>query len=69
MLNTRIRMSAESVKALRETLRQAYRAGESGLVKRVSAWLGLSRQESAEAIAQEIGCSVSSSYEWLKKLV
>ena len=69
MLNTRIRMSTESVKALRETLRQAYRAGDIGMVKRVSALLGLSRQESAEAIAQETGCSVSSIYEWLKKLV
>jgi len=69
MLNLSIRISEESVKALRETLQQAYRAGDIGLVKRVSALLGVSRRESAQAIAAEVGCSVSSIYGWLKGLV
>jgi len=69
MLNLSIGISEETVKALRETMQQGYRSGDIGLVKRVSALLGISRQETAQAIAQEVGCSVSSIYAWLKKLV
>ena len=36
MLNLRIGISAETVKALEATLRAAYRAGDSGLVKKVT---------------------------------
>jgi transposase len=69
MLNLRIGISKETVKALAETLRQAYRAGDAKLVKRVTALVRLSRKESAAAIADELGCSESSIYEWLKKLM
>lgn len=69
MMNVRISMSAETVKALGEILRQAYRAGDTALVKRVSALLGVSRHEPVEDIAHELGCSVSSIYTWFKKLV
>lgn len=69
MLNVRIGISKETVKALEESLRQAYRAGDAGLVKRVTALLRLSRHEAAVAIAAELGCRVSSIYEWLKKLI
>jgi transposase len=69
MLNLRIGISAETVKALEETLRQAYRAGDSGLVKKVTGLLKLSRGISAGHISQELDCSVSSLYRWLKALV
>ena len=69
MLNISIRISAETVKELSETLRQGYRAGDAGMVKRVTALLRISRGEGAGVIAQELGCSVSSLYEWLKRLV
>lgn len=69
MLNIRIGISQETVKALEGTLRQAYRAGDAAMVKRATAMLRLSRKESAVCIAAELGCSVASIYEWLKKLV
>lgn len=69
MLNIRISISRETVKALGERLRQAYRAGDAKLVKRITALMGLSRGEGASQIAQELGCSRASIYEWFKKLV
>ena len=69
MLNISIGISKETVKALQETLRQAYRAGDAKMVKRVTALLRISRKEAARGIASELGCSVSSIYEWLRKLV
>src|SRR3972149_5961881 len=39
------------------------------MVKRATALLRLSRKESADIIAQEVGCSVASIYAWFKKLV
>jgi len=69
MLNLSVGISRETVKALAETLRQAYRAGDVGMVKRVTVLLRLSRHEAAVDIAEEVGCSVSSIYKWLKKLV
>ena len=69
MLNLSIGISSETVKALGETLRQAYRAGDAKLVKRVTALLRISRKETADRIADELGCSVSSLYEWFKALV
>ncbi len=69
MLNLRIGISAETVKGLEETLRQAYRAGDSGMVQKVTGLLQLSRGLSAEYIGRELDCSVSSLYRWLKALV
>lgn len=68
-MNIRIEISQETVKALQATLGQAYRAGDAALVKRITALLRISRHESAAIISQELDCSVSSLYEWLKKLV
>jgi transposase len=62
-------MSPETVKALENALRQAYRAGDAKLVKRVTALLRLSRQEPATRIAADLDCSVGSIYNWLKNLV
>lgn len=69
LLNVRIGIDSETVKALQAKLRQAYQAGDVGLVKRVTALLRISRHESAEVISHELDCSMSSLYEWLKKLV
>jgi transposase len=69
LLNVRIGIDRETVKALQAKLRQAYRAGDIGLVKRVTALLRLRQGECAEVISQELDCSVSSIYDWLKKLV
>jgi|SRR5271165_2492566 len=69
MLNVRLSISKETVQALEETLRQAYRAGDAGMVKRVTALIRLSRRESAVRIAAELGCSVASIYDWFKTLV
>ncbi len=69
MLSLRISIGSETVKALQAKLQQAYRAGDAGLVKRVTALLRISRHEPAEVICQELGCSQSSWYDWLKKVV
>ncbi len=69
MLNVSIRIDGETVKALQAKLRQAYRAGDVGLVKRVTALLRISRHEPADVISHELDCSVTSLYDWLKKLV
>src|SRR4051794_5032118 len=69
MQNLRIGISRETGKILEATLRAAYRAGDSGLVKKVSGLLKLSVGISAERIRQELDCSVSSLYRWLKALV
>ncbi len=69
MLNVSIRIDRETVKALQAKLRQAYRAGDVGLVRRVTALLRLSQHEAAEEISQALDCSVSSVYDWFKKLV
>ncbi len=69
MLNVRIGIDGETVKALQATLRQAYRAGDVGLVKRLTALLRISRHEAAAVISQELDCSMSSLYDGFKKLV
>ncbi len=69
MLNVRIGISAETVKGLEDRLVQAYRAGDSGMVQKVTGLLKLSQGLSAEHIGRELGCSVSSLYRWLKALV
>ena len=55
MLNVSIGISPDTVKALENALRQAYRAGDAKLVKRVTALLRPSRQEPATRIAAELG--------------
>ena len=69
MLNVRIGIDGETVKALQAKLRQAYRAGDLGLVRRVTALLRISQHECAEVISHDLDCSVPSIYDWLKKLV
>lgn len=69
MLNIRLSISRETINALQEYLRQAYRAGDVKLVKRATALIRLGKHESADQIAAELGCSVASIYLWLKALV
>lgn len=69
MLNARILISKETVNELIKTLHQAYKAGDSALVRRVSALLSLSRGEKAEEIAATLGVAQSSVYGWLKQLM
>jgi transposase len=69
LLNVRIGIEGETVKALQAKLRQAYRAGDVGLVRRVTAMLRISQHESAEVISQALDGSGSSVYDWFKKLV
>ena len=69
MLNIRIGISKETVKGMEDLLRQAYHAGDTNLVKRATALIRISRKESAAMIANDLGCGVSSIYDWLKKLV
>jgi transposase len=69
MLNVRILISKETVNELIKALQQAYKAGDTQLVRRISALLGLSRGEKADEIAATLGVAPSSVYEWLKRLM
>ena len=62
MTPVRIRLSTETRKQLELTLRQAFRAGDLPLVKRVTALLGIARGERVEAVARGVGVSPSSVY-------
>jgi transposase len=66
MMNMRIVFCTETVKKLVAALQKAYKAGDAGLVKRISALLELSRGETVSDIAQKLGTSRTSIYEWLK---
>ncbi len=67
MLTVRIGIDQETVQAVQAKLRQAYRAGDVGLVRRVTALLRISQQESAAVIGHELDCAVSRVYAWCTK--
>lgn len=61
-----IRLTTQTRKQLEATLRQAFKAGDLSLVKRVTALLGIARGEPVDAVATGVGVSPSSVYAWLK---
>jgi len=61
-----IRITTTTRKQLEATLRQAFKAGDLPLVKRVTALLGLARGERVEAVATGVGVSPSTVYAWLR---
>jgi transposase len=65
MTQVSIRITTPTRKQLEATLRQAFKAGDLPLVKRVTALLGLARSESVDAVAAGVGVSASSVYAWL----
>jgi transposase len=69
MTPLRIRISTEVSKQLTATLRQAYRAGDLRLVRRVTALLALGRGETVPSIAETLGVSRASVYAWLQTLL
>jgi transposase len=69
MTPVRIRINAELSKQLAATLRQAYRAGDLRLVRRVSALLALGQGETVPSVAETLGVSPASVYAWLKTLL
>lgn len=65
MTAMRIRIATATRKQLEASLRQAFQTGDLGLVKRVTALLGIGRGESVEQVAAGVGVSPSSVYAWL----
>jgi transposase len=65
MTKVSIRITTPTRKELETTLRQAFKAGDLPLVKRVSALLGLGRGEPVDRVAAGVGVSASSVYAWL----
>jgi transposase len=61
-----IRISTATRKNLEDTLRQAFKAGDLSLVKRVGALLGIGRGEPVGAVAGGVGVSASAVYAWLR---
>lgn len=69
MTPIRIRITGATRKQLDETLRQAFKAGDLALVKRVTALLGIARGEAVDAVAAGVGVSPSTVYAWLAALL
>src|SRR6476469_5689474 len=66
MTGISIRTSVATRKQLEATLRQAFKAGDVALVKRVTALLGLARGEGADAVAAGVGAGRSTVYGWFR---
>ena len=66
MSHVSIRITTATRKELEHTLRQAFKAGDLTLVKRVTALLGIGRGEPVDAVAVGVGRSPSTVYAWLR---
>lgn len=66
MTEISIRSTSTTRKRLEKTLRQAFKAGDVALVKRVTALLGLTRGETVDAVAAGLGVGRSTVYGWLR---
>ncbi len=69
MTEVRIRFSAALGKELGAVLRQATRAGDLRLFRRVSALLALGQGQAVESVALSLGVSLASVYQWRKTLL
>jgi len=69
MTAVRIRIGSETRKELEEVLRRALRAGDLAVVKRVTALLAIARAGAVPAIAEGIGVSASTVYQWLHRFL
>jgi transposase len=61
-----IRITTSTRQELETTLSRAFTAGDLVLVKRVTALLGIARDESVDLVAAGVGVSPSSVYAWLR---
>jgi len=68
-MTIRIRIGSETVKQLMKALHQAYKSGDTRMVKRIAALLEFSRGDTPEQIASKHGVAVSTVYDWLKQLL
>jgi transposase len=66
MTEISIRSTSATRKRLEKTLRQAFKAGDVTLVKRVTALLGVTRGEPVGAVATSVGVGRSTVYGWLR---
>jgi transposase len=69
MLSVSIRITTDTRKELEATLSRAFKAGDLGMVKRVTALLGIAREEPVKVIALGVGVSPSTVYAWLRALL
>ncbi len=69
MMNIRIRVSKPTVKRMLDVLQKAYKSGDARMIHRIVVLLDFSRGDELESIAQRHSVSVSSIYEWIKKLM
>lgn len=69
MVRIRVRISRETVKALAETMRLAYKAADVRLIKRASSLLALGRGEPVASVAESHGVGASTVYNWLRSLM
>lgn len=69
MSHIRITVSKATVNEMVKALQKAYKSGDAGMIKRISVLLDFSRGDDVEAITQRHGVSLSSIYNWIKKLM
>lgn len=69
MTEMRIRISGDLGKELTARLKQAYRAGDLRLARRVLALLAIGRGEAVAAVAEALVVSRSSVWAWLKEFL
>jgi transposase len=64
-----IRITTSTRKELEATLCRAFKAGDLPLVKRVTALIGIAREEPVDWVASGVGVSPSTVYAWLRTLL
>jgi transposase len=69
MVRVRICIGKETVKALAQTMRSAYKAADVRLIKRTSVLLALGQGEPLASVADRHGVGVSTVYNWLRSLL
>jgi transposase len=65
-LNLRVRFSQPIVKQLRWHLRLAWRCGDKGRIRRLTALVGLADEQPVAALADRVGVSEETIYAWLR---
>lgn len=65
-MNVSIRFTRPTVKLLIQRLKRAYDLGDLRLVRRISALLGLAKDESVSQVAETLSVSRQAVYDWLK---
>jgi len=68
-METSVQFCGATVKALQQVRRQAFGAGDMRVIRRVTALLEVGRRQPVAQVAEEVGVSESTIYNWLHAFV